>query len=251
MPPGGIPQVARSGPSGASTPVSRHQAHGRGLGASALGARGLLGHDGLALRVLVRPGNPACAAALSAPCPSRLRGGTRLQRCGQPLDSAAKPGERKVESPHQAAGSDERDRPGRASGPRPWCRLITERHTLQSARAANIIEANGRPMRFLSAVSGATARAGLGGTAGPDGRHVLHVRPRRVAGAAGARSDQLLEAGRPGRARRVLRARHRTHPGVLPDHRTWRSLFRTPPPRRPVRSRWSASHPKRTSAPPA
>ena len=49
------------------------------------------------------------------------------------------------------------------SGPNPALvsALLTEHYTLQSARAATIIEANGRAMLFLSAVSGATVALAL------------------------------------------------------------------------------------------
>jgi len=49
------------------------------------------------------------------------------------------------------------------SGPNPALvsALITEHYTLQSAHAATIIEANGRAMLFLSAVSGATVALAL------------------------------------------------------------------------------------------
>ena len=49
------------------------------------------------------------------------------------------------------------------SGPNPALvsALITEHYTLQSARAATVIEANGRAMLYMSAVSGATVALAL------------------------------------------------------------------------------------------
>ena len=190
MPPGGIPQVARSRPSGAcdtSEPASGPRTRFGARRRLVRQAKRLLGHDGLALGSLVSPWEPACAAALSAPCPRRLRRGTRLQRCGQPLDSAAKPGKRKVESPQ----------PGKQA---------------QMTRPAR---SDQRPHR-----SRTPWWHGWTGWAARSSRS-----PSSCAGAAGTRSDQLRAAGRPGRACRVLRARNRMHSGVLPDRRTWRSLF--------------------------
>ena len=162
----------------------------------------------------VAASQPTCA-----PCCGVVRRGQRLDSTGQPAD-------RRVGSHPDQPRSITMNATGPAdpTGPHPalMSALTTEHYTLQSSRTSTIAEANGRSMLFLSSGQRCHRRVGVGGAAGPHGRHVRDVRPHRAASAAGARPDQLLEVGRPGGTRRVLRPRHRTHPGVLPDHRTVR-----------------------------